>query len=129
MAASVTTETSYTGSRICKLIFDIVFNTGDGTFTDHTVTTKFEGELIAIETNPGGTAPTDQYDITLEDAEGLDILQGVGANRATATTEMAAIVFGTYFHPVIDASDTLTLKIANQSVNSALTKIIIYYSK
>ena len=34
---------------------------------------------------------------------------------------------GTSLHPTVDESDTLTLKIANNSVNSATTVIELYY--
>ena len=49
--------------------------------------TALSGTLMRVVTNPGATAPTDDYDITLKDQDGLDILAGGGANRDTANTE------------------------------------------
>jgi len=45
------------------------------------------GYVIRVETDPGSTAPTDNYDVTLLDTGGIDIIQGVGADRDTANTE------------------------------------------
>lgn len=48
---------------------------------------KIHGHDVAITTNPGSPAPTDNYDITLTDEDGLDVLNGKAANRDTANTE------------------------------------------
>jgi hypothetical protein len=48
---------------------------------------KLKGFIRKIVTDPGATAPTDQYDITLTDEDGYDVAGGSLANRATATTE------------------------------------------
>lgn len=55
--------------------------------------TGFDGQIHRIVTDPaaGGSAPTDDYDITLVDSDGLDILGGAGANRDTANTEQLDI--------------------------------------
>lgn len=45
------------------------------------------GTLLSVTTDPGATAPTDNYDITLTDSLGVDVFAGLGANRDTATTE------------------------------------------
>ena len=125
---SIKTETApYCGGEgIQKLIIDVTFS-DDTTFTTADLEHKIEGFLLAIETNPGSTGPQANYDITLVDDEGLDVLQGAGANRSNDTTEMAAIVLGTYFHPVVTRDQALALTIANNNVASATVKIIIYY--
>lgn len=48
---------------------------------------QLRGQLVEVVTNPGATAPEDNYDLTLTDKDGLDVLGGGGANRDTATTE------------------------------------------
>lgn len=89
----------------------------------------FEGHLVSILTNPGSTAPTDNYDIVLNDAEAIDRLQGVGANRDTATSESAAVFYsGTSQHPPVAISDVLTLGISGNAVNSATIRIILVYA-
>ena len=125
--AGTVTESVNKQTNIHKIVLTCTADASDASFPDTALSHKFSGRLIAIETNPGATAPTANYDIVLNDAEGLDVLQGVGANRAAATTEMAAIVFSTTsVHPVVHESDTLTLSISNNAVNSAIVVINLY---
>ena len=51
----------------------------------------YDGKVEVLETNPdGGAAPTDNYDIVVNDGDGDDVLLGAGANRDTANTESVA---------------------------------------
>src|SRR3990167_1003625 len=109
MASSVV-DTHARRGDIGVLTLTVTFHT-DGTFTSTAIDEEISGELLALETNPGSPAPTANYDITITDEDGLDVLHGVGANRHTTDTEKVAIVFGTYFHPPVHQSDTLTLAI------------------
>ncbi len=45
-----------------------------------------DGAIVRMVTNPGATAPT-TYNITLVDADGIDLLAGEGANRDTSNSE------------------------------------------
>lgn len=81
------------------------------------------GVLQRIVTNPGATAPTDNYDITITDSDGFDVLGGVGANRDTTTTEEAEILMVSM--PRIVAN-TLTFNLSGNSVNSALGTCKLY---
>lgn len=129
MASSVTeTPPTYCTVGINKLILDVTFDT-DGSFTSTALTHKIDGFLLALETNPGSPAPTDNYDITLIDEEGLDVLQGNGVDRDTTNTEMVAIDLDGYFHPPVTRDQTLTLTISGNTINSATVRIIIYYEK
>lgn len=49
----------------------------------------YNGRIIGVCTVPGtvGDAPTDNYDIAVTDADGVDIALGALANRDTANTE------------------------------------------
>lgn len=72
---------------------------------------QFHGEVLALVTDPGATAPTDNYDITITDADGYDVLQGAGANRDTANTETAvppakSIAFGALTLNITNAGDS-----------------------
>ena len=98
----------------------------DGSFPATALTNKFSGYLLALETNPGATAPTANYDIVLNDAEGVDVLAGVGANRHTTTSEKVAIIWATSLNPPVHASDTLTWTITGNSVNSAIVVAKLY---
>jgi hypothetical protein len=75
--------------------------------------------LYKVITNPGSTAPTDNWDFTLSDSDGIDVMGGNGANRHTTTSQMTAplLTTGVYFaQPVLD---TWTLAITGNSNNSA----------
>jgi hypothetical protein len=128
-AVGTITQAHYTIGNVRKVVFTCTADAANGSFPSTAITLPIEGRLLALETNPGATAPTDNYDIAITDAEGLDVLQGVGANRDTANTEMAAVIFAsTSVNPVVDESDTLTLAITNNSVNSATITVVLYYA-
>jgi hypothetical protein len=128
-AAGTITQSYVAVGNIRKVVFTCTADAAAATFPATVLTGKIEGRLIAIETDPGSTAPTDNYDIAITDALGLDVLQGAGQNRDTVTTESAAIVFAsTSVNPVVDESDTLTLAITNNAVNSATITIVLYYA-
>lgn len=66
--------------------------TSDASGDDSEATVEpYDGKLIGLTTDPDGTAaPTDNYDIVVNDADGDDVLLGAGANRDTANTEHVA---------------------------------------
>ena len=124
--AGTNTLTHYALGNVRRINFSIVAHT-DGTVPD-TALPQFEGRLLALHTNPGATAPTANYDITLEDADGLDRLQSVGLNRHTTSSEQVPVVYAaTSAHPPVSRDETLTMKIANQAVNGALIVGNLYY--
>ncbi len=128
MAGTIVVTAHQTHKIMKKLVLTATADASAATFPDTILPAGIEGFLIALETNPGGTGPTDQYDITIEDANGHDVLETVGGNRSITATEKANIVYSsTSNHPPVDVSDVLTLKIANNSVNSAVTVISLYY--
>lgn len=125
--AGSTTVTHQTIGHVRRLIVDFVADAADGTVPD-TVVPVFEGRLFELTTNPGATAPQDNWDVTLIDAEGIDRLQSLGLNRDTANTESLPVVYsGSTIHPVISRTDVLTLKVAGNNVNSATGRILILY--
>jgi hypothetical protein len=52
-----------------------------------TATINIAGLIHKVVTNPGATAPSANYDITLVDEDGIDIAQGLLANRHTTNSE------------------------------------------
>lgn len=48
---------------------------------------KLTGYCVGIAADPGSTAPTDNYDVTVTDENGVDVLGGNGANLDTANSE------------------------------------------
>lgn len=68
-----------------------------------------DGWFERIATNPGdgATSPTANYDVTLTDADGADVLTGKGANRSQADVEqfVSLIGNGTGAHGLTSAND------------------------
>lgn len=83
------------------------------------------GCIAFVETDPGSTAPTDNYDITLTDQYGLDIMGGSLANRDTTDTEQAAPLIGS-FAGCRTVTSAFTINISGNSVNSATGTVIVY---
>jgi len=98
------------------VVFDITCHT-DGSVTSVQTDKAVIGKVVGFITNPGSPAPTDQYDITITNEDGADILGGVGANRHTSNSEYAIPVMGTYFNPYVN--DKLTINVTNNSVSGA----------
>jgi hypothetical protein len=84
------------------------------------------GYIAKVVTDPGGTAPTDDYDITLtDDTTGADLMGGELANRDTANTEEAVPKVGNAYAGNV-AFTSFTLNITNNSVNSATGTVYVY---
>lgn len=80
------------------------------------------GPLMSIRFTPGGTTPTDLYDVTLAETAGAtDLTGGQGANQS-------ATVSGVYtFDPplLLDGSRTLDVVIANAGASKTGTVVIL----
>ena len=126
--AGTITQAWHTTGTVKKVIFTCTADSSDGSYPDTVLSKPIDGYLLALETNPGATGPTANYDITIENDNAVDVLAGAGANRHTSDTEVAYPAVGMYFKRPIAPSDTLTLKIANNSVNSAVTVITLFWS-
>jgi len=134
MAGSSMTFTYEDEGAIRKIIADWVSDDSAGTASG--TTKKIIGSLIKGVTDPGSTAPTDDYDITISDEEGVNVLaacQSNLTNRDTANSEQAYFLVldaaaGTPLaqsvHPVV--CDKLTIAVANAG-NSKTGQLIIYY--
>lgn len=100
------------------------------TVTTDAITAMIAGKwLIQAVTNPGTTAPTADYDITLTDADGLDVMGGTLANRHTSNTEVAIPYPGSLAYAPVPITSALTLTITNNSVNSATGTVVITLSR
>jgi hypothetical protein len=118
MAGTVTTaETTYTSVK--KVVFS--WTSTAGGVADGTTTAAYSGALIGLTTIPAaaGAAPTDNYDITVVDADGHDVLLGTGTDRDTANTEHVA---GTSLAGV--AGSALTLHVTNAGASKQGTVIL-----
>jgi len=114
MAAGTVTITEEIYSTIKKIKFS--WTSGDGaeagTASGQT-SEAYSGKILGLATDPDGTAiPTDNYNITVTDEDGMDVLMGGGANRDTAVTEY---VLSTSLGAV--ANDKLTINISGAGTN------------
>lgn len=130
--SSMTFDYDETGP-IKKIICDWVSDSATGAVSG--TTRKIVGHLIKGVTDPGGTAPTDNYDIAITDEEGVDVLAacaGTLANRDTANTEEVYFFVKTAdvaplsisVHPAV--CDILTIAVTNAG-NSKNGQLILYW--
>lgn len=145
MAGSSTTVTydngdmgADVGGKGCIRRVLIDFTTDDTTGSVACTTQKISGELIKIVTDPGATAPTDNWDVVLTDDEGVDlsvhmddvaIAALIARDTANSeetylpledTTGLARIAAW----PVVCSPITVTV---NNAGNSKTGQIILYY--
>lgn len=76
----------------------------------------YNGQIDELITDPGTPAPSANYDITVEDSNSIDVLNGIGANRHTSNTEtikhqQAATGSSSDMLSVVDSK--LTFKVTN----------------
>lgn len=127
MAGTAELTSRRTEGVIRREVITLTADAADGSFPATTLKALgvfIDGTLLAIKTNPGATAPTDNLDFTLVDADGIDRLNSVGLNRDTTTSEIAAVTGAPFF--AID--DALTLTVTGNSVNSAIEVVTLLWS-
>lgn len=125
MAGTVVKTSEYSAGPVHALVLTATADASAATFPTADLSAYgVHGTLLAIQTNPGAVAPTDDYDITLVDGDGIDRLDGVGLNRDTTSSERATITGA----PWVAYGETLNLTIANNAVNSAVIVITLYYA-
>ena len=128
MAGTISESLTCDVAPVKVVTFTCTADSSDGSYPATTVSTDIKGRLLQIVTDPQSTAPQDNYDITVTDSVGADLLLGVGANRDTSNTEVA-IVESNGANSVVAETDTLTLTITNNNVNSAGIVIKLYWSE
>lgn len=89
----------------------------DGSVPDTTLN-RLRGFIVRVKTNPGATAPTDDYDLSLEDSDGDDVLVTLLNDRDTADSEFVTPSDSSAPVPIY-VNGNYTLALANNSVNSA----------
>ncbi len=109
MVSAVTTTEEAHGRGFRKVTFAWTGHT-DGVVTKVETAGTYTGKVEVFITDPDDTdAPTDNYDVTVTDDEGYDILGGAGTDRDTANTETVlssslGAVFESKIGPVVVAS-------------------------
>lgn len=122
----------YTGrpGGVRRLIADWVSDDTTGAVSG--VSPKICGELLKAVTDPGSEAPTDNYDITVTDAEGANVLAGCFddlADRDTSNSETVQLFLNdgsasVGARPVV--CSPLTIAVANAG-NSKNGRLVLYY--
>ena len=129
MAGTVTQALTTEGDHIKVVTLTCTADASDASFPATTLTVLPNngkgGRLLQMITDPGATAPQDNYDITLTNGGG-DMLLGNGANRDTSNTEIA-VIESNGAHPVYAGTDTLILNVSGNNVNSAISVIKLYF--
>jgi hypothetical protein len=111
------------------LEFDWIADSGDGSFVPVT-TVSIEGWAFMGITVPGvspAVVPTDQYDITLLDADGVDIFGGELTNRSSTLKEQAVPKIGSVWGKR-RVTGVLELVIINNSAHGASGKLKVYFA-
>lgn len=110
-----------------RLIIDFTADASDGSVPTLSLP-DIHGFLSQLITDPGATAPTDNWDIKLyhpeTDDATFDVLNDAGLDRDTSNTEITAPVLSGATLPIF-VNGTYTLAVSGNSVNSATAKIII----
>lgn len=85
-------------------------------------------ERVAFVPGAGGVEPSDDYDVTLLDEDGLDVLAGKGGNLAQATASQAVPLIGdgTTTNQKVAIDGQLTLTVANAG-NAKQGRVKLYY--
>lgn len=98
-----------------------------GYFTPTAAGEDIEGYVFLVTVDPdSGVTPTANYDITLNDGQGIDIMGGELGDRSATVEEQAVPLIDAVFGSRYVASP-LTVTITNNSVASAVIIIRIYY--
>lgn len=112
--------------RVLKLAWTA--SSVDGSVDDVTLP-KMHGYVMKVITNPGSTAPTSNYDISVLDTDDstADAFNSVLQNRHTTSTEVVYPVGASAAAPLyVQPGSAYALHIVNNSVNSATGVIWIY---
>lgn len=125
-AASSQTETHITNLPGDVDVWTIAWTSDtDGSYTNYTTEWNVDGYVFMVVTDPGATAPTGAYDITLNDSDGVDIMGGELGDLDASLTEQAVPKIGNAYGTRF-VKGPLVLTISNNSVDSAVGEVIIY---
>ena len=108
-----------TNNRIKIVTITWIDDATDGIADYQLTKSYYDGWIIAIDTNPGGTAPDDNYDVYLKNSDGIDILMGSLENRDTINSErVEGLAYYNKGKP--------TFTISGQTINNATGTITLY---
>ena len=131
-AGTVTQSIKRVSSGVYVVTISWTGDASDGSVPSTALNSEIIGQvegcyLYSAETNPGSGPPTANYDIVLNDADGVDIAASQLLNRHTSTTELVNLGMGSYGYPVVRTS--LTFVLTNNSQASAAGTVILTFVK
>ena len=115
---------SLANSRAASVLVAFTADDANGSVPTLAITGYQGWMLYEVRTDPGSTAPTANYDITLIDEFGIDIAGGQLLNRHTSTSERVALI-----DPPILRATSFTITLANNAVNSATGQICFFLAR
>jgi len=89
---------------------------------------KICGFVLQVTTVPGTPAPTDLYDVSLRDADTVDIMGNALADRSATVAEQAVPYIGATYSPRYVCSQ-LTVSILNNAVVGAQGTVVLYVAR
>lgn len=127
MAGTVVLTSHTTVGLVNRFVLTCTADPADASFPAVTLASLglggVEGTILSVESNPGATAPTDNWDLTLVDGDGIDRLVSLGLNFHTTTSQLRPV--GVPVSP----GETLTWTLAGNSVPLAAIVISVTYSR
>lgn len=122
---TVTREEIKPSQRNTKHVTKVIVDWTSDADGDADVAIKnLSGWLVKVVTDPGSSAPTDNYDVTLIDEDGADALQSLCLNRDTSNSESVYTLVTGAATPVLLAG-THTFTVANAG-NAASGRAVLY---
>lgn len=91
-----------------------------------TTTDPIIGWIERIDTIPGAVHPTDAYDVTLSNEDGVDVAGGELANRSSAVAQMIMPKIGNAYGDVF-VNQKLTFAASGNSVTNAVGTVKFYF--
>ena|SRR3990167_394107 len=124
-SSNAVTKEAASNNSVSKLTWDWVADSANGSVPTAQTTDTITGFVLFGETNPGSTAPTDNYDITITNEEGTDVFGGALMDRDTANNEQAMPAIGGGYGPRF-VNSKLTMTLTNNAVNSATGRLVVF---
>lgn len=128
MAGTVTVTITSLGNDKEKIVFSFVGDSAGGSVPATSTGKRITGYVVRAVTNPGTPAPTNLWDATITDADGVDIFGGNLADQSASATLQKLPKLGSTDSPCF-VDSVLTLNITNNSVNSAKGTVTLFVDK
>lgn len=125
MAESVTTSSKWVTAKVQEIQWSWTA-ASDGSLTSTAHPESVDGYVVGAVTNPGATAPQDNYDITVTDGDGCDVFGAALNNRDTANSEYAIPKADGTNYAERWVSGILTMNLSGNNVDSATGVLKVY---